>query len=405
MSELHKIPNIKDDQETDLKGMIYLLAFLFTIHLTPATYIASSFIGQYLGENNVGYVYSIASLITLILFIHIRPILSNFGNYKVFLTSLIIEFFCLIGLSLSLIFTDTNSIFSILFVIAYVIAFILHNICFFNLDIFLEHFSTNNETGGIRGSYLTFVNIAFLCGPFIAGIMISNANESGKIFMLGAILLIPVIYITYKYFNNFQDSKYKKMHFKKLLLQVYKIKDIRNIFFANAVLRFFYSWMIIYTPIFLTTELGFSLGEVGIMIGIALIPFSTLQTPLGKIADKALGEKEILVTGFLIMAVATGLMAFIDSKLFIVWAAVLFITRIGASMVEIMTETYLFKKIDDDSVNTIGLFRALRPAVYIISPIIASISLIFIDIKYLFLILAFIVFSGIFFSLRIRDTL
>jgi MFS family permease len=162
--------------------------------------------------------------------------------------------------------------------------------------------------------------------------------------------------------------------------------------------------MIIYIPIFFTKTIGFTLSESTLIISIALISFVLLQIPMGIIADKYIGEKEIMTAGLIIMGLSTMSIAFFDVHSFYFWATLLFITRVGASMVEIMTDTYLFKKINDDSVNILGFYRAIRPIAYIISPILASVLLIFVDINYLFLILGIIVLFGVKFSLGIKDS-
>jgi MFS family permease len=87
------------------------------------------------------------------------------------------------------------------------------------------------------------------------------------------------------------------------------------------------------------------------------------------------------------------------------WVAILFITRIGASMIESMVETYLFKKVTDKNLYIVSLYRVVRPLAYIIGPALGSILLIFFDIKYLFLVLGSIMILGVNFSLKIKDTL
>jgi MFS family permease len=129
-----------------------------------------------------------------------------------------------------------------------------------------------------------------------------------------------------------------------------------------------------------------------------------LEGFLGYIADKYIGEKEILVTGFIILAGSTALMSFVDSNSFWIWALVLFMTRVGASMIEIMTETYFFKKITSTDVSIIGAFRMTRPFIYTLSPLLGSLLLFVIDSKYLFLLLGIFMLYGIRHALILHDT-
>jgi len=305
-------------------------------------------------------------------------------------------------MSLSLIFS--GGIWPYIFIVTYIIGFMARSICFLNLDIFLEHITSNKETGGVRGFFLTSINVAFIIGPFISSLIVLDVADAGKVYLFSWVILIPVIIMTIRFLHNYKDARYKKSDMWHTAIQVYKNKDLRNVFSTNFILRFFYSWMIIYTPIFLIKTIGFTLSETALIMSISLISFVLFQIPMGILADKYVGEKEIMTTGLVIMGLFTASIAFFDTHSFYFWATILFITRIGASMVEIMNETYLFKKINDESVNILGFYRAVRPIAYIISPALASILLIFIDINYLFLVLGIIVLFGVNFSLRIKDS-
>jgi fucose permease len=210
--------------------------------------------------------------------------------------------------------------------------------------------------------------------------------------------------LTYKYLKDFKDPVYQKTEFLKTGIRILKDKDLYNAISINGVLRVFYSWMIIYTPIYLTSVIGFTISETALIIGLALIPFLIITNPLGYVADKVLGEKEIMVCGFIVISVSTMLMMVTEVKDFWIWVAILFSTRIGASMIEVMGEAYLFKKISESDLNMVSFFRILNPLTNLIFPTIASGLLLFINIKYLFLILGIFMLYGIKYSLAIKDT-
>ena len=155
---------------------------------------------------------------------------------------------------------------------------------------------------------------------------------------------------------------------------------------------------------YLFKYIGFDWQSLGLVFTVMLVPFIFIEIPLGKIADKYIGEKEMLTVGFLIMAFSTGLIPFITGKNFWTWAILLFVTRIGAAMVEIMTETYFFKKISDRNINLISAFRSMSSFSYIISPSVVSFSLAFLPFQYTFFILAVLMFFGLRYSLAIKDT-
>lgn len=385
------------------KIVIYILAFLTALHITPATYINSTFLSQFIPSDKVGYIFAISSILVLSMYGVIKNILRKYGNYRAFLGVLMVDIASLAVMSTSLFVDDVR--FAPIFIGAYIIGHVSRTLMILNLDIFLEHFSTDKDTGGIRGIYLTSLNVSFIIGPFIASYLINDTFDLGKVYIWAVVLLVPIMIIARQYLQDFKDSHYKKGKVIDILKRVSANLDLAKICSSNFILSFFYSWMIIYTPLFLES-LGFSISEVVSIIGFALIPFVLLQIPIGKIADKILGEKEILTLGFLIAGVATIFMTFADSYSFWFWAGILFMTRVGASMIESMNETYLFKKINDSDIDILSLYKSISEVAYTLAPIIASILLIYVvDIKFLFVVLGIILLYGMRFSLTIRDTL
>jgi predicted MFS family arabinose efflux permease len=129
-----------------------------------------------------------------------------------------------------------------------------------------------------------------------------------------------------------------------------------------------------------------------------------IQSFVGKIADTKLGEKEMLSFGFILMSFFTILISFVTSANISLWIAILFMTRVGAAMVEIMTETHLFKRIDSNDLNIISLFRITRPLAGVLGAVTGTFFLQIISFQMLFFILGGIVLYGLRYSLSITDT-
>ena len=73
-------------------------------------------------------------------------------------------------------------------------------------------------------------------------------------------------------------------------------------------------------------------------------------------------------------------------------------------MVEIMTETYFFKKIRAGDAQVVGLMRALRPAAGAAAPVAATALLYVLPIQYMFVALGALMLIGIPVSLALKDT-
>ena len=86
------------------------------------------------------------------------------------------------------------------------------------------------------------------------------------------------------------------------------------------------------------------------------------------------------------------------------WALLLFATRVGASAIESMKETYLFKKVTSDDIGIISLSRLTIPLAYLVGSLGSVIFLRFFPIPYLFLLISVLFLLGLYFSLTLEDT-
>ncbi len=374
---------------------IYLLAFFLTLHVAVPVYITSSFLGTLVNPERVGLIYAFASLASITSLYFIPRVLKILGDFRATLIFLALEVAVFFGLAL----LKDPLLLIILFIASYVLLYLIS----FDLDLIVESFTKNNATGSVRGIYFTSANVAWVLSPILAAGILTG-NDYWKVFLAAAILLIPALLIFARKLEHFKDPRYRAAPFLKTMRTVWRQRDIRNIFLVSFVLQFFFTWMVIYTPLYLHQNLGFSWGDIGIILSIMLVPFLVIEGPLGRLADKVLGEKELLVVGVVIMAATTALMSFVTGTSFMMWTALLFMTRVGAAMIEIMCETYFFKKIGSGDADIISLNRSVRPFAGIVAPLLATVLLPFIPLQYLFVILGGIVLLGLYPVLALRDT-
>lgn len=374
---------------------VYLLGLFFTLHFVFPVYINSTFLATLISEANVGIIYSAASLITLIGILSVTRIVEAVGNYKATLFLLIIEALALLGLA----FSEG----SFLLLIAFIIHFSLSTIILFNVDIFLERYSKDSSTGGTRGFYLMLLNIAWMIAPAVAGFVL----ESGAfrhVFLLSLILLIPSFIILITSLSDYKDAHYEHLSVISSCKRLWKNAGIRYIFLANFWLKMFFAWMVIYVPLYLNQHIGIDFKTLGIIFTVMLSAYVILEYPLGKLADTTYGEKEMLTLGFVVIAFATAILSFITSTSIFVWAGLLLLTRIGAAMVEVMSESYFFKKIDSSDTDILSLFRTTVPLGYLIAPLLASIFLSLAEFRYIFIAIAVFTLFGAYFAGEIVDT-
>ncbi len=376
------------------RTIIFIAGFLFSIPLALTSYINSSFLATYISEYYVGIVYIIASIIAILGLLRMPKILTSLGNRLASLYFALLSFLSLIILAFS-----HNEIAIIGAVVLY---FISTDLIIASLDIFIEDFSKNSGVGKFRGLYLMIINFAWIFAQTISGGIIEKSSFQGiYLFSAGFMVLVSIIFIFF--LHDFKDPKYTKVPILKTIKVFIKSKSISKIYSINLILKFFFAWMVIYTPIYLYEYLKFDWEQIGLIFTIMLIPFVLVDFPLGKLSDK-IGEKKMLMIGFLITILFTFIIPFVAVSKVWIWAMILFGTRVGAATIEIMSEIYFFKEIGEKNADEISFFRNTYPLSYILAPLIAIPVLLFVpSFKYIFFVLSAIMLSGFFITLRLKD--
>lgn len=374
---------------------IYVVSFFFTLHVALPVYVNSSFLSTLVSKNYIGIIYTLAAFLTIIALVLVPKLLRSIGDYFATLLFIVLEIAALTGIA---VFGNAGLIIAL-----FIISSVLITLISFDFDLIVEGFSKNASTGSIRGLYLTSANVAWVIAPALAALLL-DGDAYWRVYVIAAALFIPGLLIFASKLEHFKDPLYRTAHFKKTVLAVWRAKDLRVIFSISFLLQFFFTLMVIYTPIYLHEHIGFAWKELGVIFSIMLVPFLLLEAPLGRLADKVLGEKELLIAGFLVMAFATGAMYFFTAPSFALWAALLFTTRVGAAMVEVMTETYFFKKVNASDANIVGLNRTVRPFAGMLGPLAATALLAFISLPSLFLALGVFMLLGVPLAAVLKDT-
>ncbi len=300
-------------------------------------------------------------------------------------------------------FATTNNLYFLgIFFIAHMVLQTLLYIC---LNIFIESFSKHAETGSIRGLFLALLNMGILISPLIGGTILSRGSFS-TLYIVASAMLIPFLFFLHKYLSHVQEPAYHRIDMREALIRAWKNKDLRAALVAGLAMECFYSVMIIYSPIYLST-LGIPLTTtLTVIIPLALIPLVVLPYELGYLADKRFGEKELMVVGLLILAVTTFLCVIVVSSNPLVWVAIFLVSRIGASCVETMAFTYYFKKIGPEDASLTALFSTNRVVAtilvgttgIIISPLLVE------KPQLMFVVLGCAIVWSVFYVLPMKDT-
>ena len=373
---------------------MFFCTFLLALSSSVVAYNNSTYLAQKISADWVGLIFTGSYFVSFFLINYYAYFVKKITNYKALLLMLFIQSFSLIILAVA-----SSPLWLIGFFFTYIISL---NLLWISLDIFIQVFSSFGDTGRIRGLNLTLMNLGWLCGPITSGYLITNFSFEW-VYALAGFLVIPVLLVVGVHFKEVKTSaKNTVLHgpvdlFKKVI----KFTELRNIFGIAFLLQFFYAWMTIYMPLHLL-NLGFSYSQIGLSFTIMLLPFVLFQFPAGYLADKYFGEAEMLTIGILVMGFSTMGLFFVKS--FWLVTALLFCTRLGASVIEILRDSYFYKVIHQTDIDLINFFRDTGPLAFIVAPVLASLVLLIWPLEYLFVVLGVLTTWGVAFTISLPDT-
>lgn len=377
---------------------LYPLSILFVFHFSLVAYINSSYMEQYLTPEGISALYIIGSAIAIICFLFFSHALKAIGNVRLTLTLAMIDALSLLVLGL----TDSSAT----AIIAFVTFLVVSPLLFLNIDIFAETIIGENEhtTGSRRGLTLGLMSLSGVAAPLSMGWIATETDSLTSVYFVAVGIFILFIAFLILRFQAFEDPEYNLFRIRTSLSSLWQKRDVRNVMFSHFLLQVFFAWTIVYFPLYLYSELHFAWDEISYIIAFALFAYVVFEWPTGIVADRWLGEKEIMALGFLILAISCSWVAFMNTSVIWAWMALLFITRVGAAFVETTTEVYFFKHTNGGDADTIGFFRLLRPLATVFGAVAGSIALLYLPFNLIFVVLGALLVPGIFFTLALKDT-
>lgn len=369
---------------------MYVLSFIFTLHVALSAYVNSTFLSDIISVKYVGILYTVSSIFTLLLLSKSSNILKFFGNRRLTLWLLLANMLSLVGM-----ITSKNPY---IIGVSFIVFGSTNTQILLCIDIFIEHFGDKKTVGKNRGFYLMIINLAWMFSPLLAAFLITKEGGYRTIYIVAFVaIFIMTIGLLFSV-KTFKDKTYKKTPF----LETYRFLKTNHHMLAittiNFILQFFYAWMVVYTPIYLYEHIGLGWGQIGIIFTIMLAPFVIFSLPIGVLIDKYhVSNRALLYIGFTIITISTFLIAGINTQNIIIWAIVLFITRVGASIIETTSEVYFFTHIKEEETYLLSVFRDMVPVAYIIAPLISTLIFVFLPFKFLFIILSIILLSGLYY--------
>jgi len=370
-------------------NLVYLLAAIFTFQSLFLAYTNSTYLEMFVSASTVGFLYSIGATGSLLLFFLAPRLLERYGNVVVILSAMSLIILTLAGLGLA---------WSLPVVIgSFIIYLAITPVVYLNIDVFTETLIGDNEssTGTTRGLILVIMSIAGFLAPWFMGIIAGEQGDLSSLYFMAIGIGFLCIFLILSFFRRFQDEPYEPASLTRICHYIKTNQHIRLVTYNHFLLQLFFTWAVIYIPLYLATEVGFNWSQIGTLIAIGAVAYTIFEFPVGWFADNKIGEKEMMIVGFIILALTVGAISIIGTLSFLEWAILLFMSRVGCSFIEVTTESYFFKQTKGRDSNLISLFRMTRPAANLTGALLGSLCLLFLPFSAIFGVLAIILMTGI----------
>lgn len=377
---------------------VYLLAVIFHFHTLVVSYTSPTYLGEFIDIKHIGLLYSIGSIGSLLLFIFIPSVLQRFGNVLVTIGLMMISLvtLTLMGAGLS----------APTVVIGLALFLVINPLLYLSMDVYSETLIGKNEgaTGHVRGMTLSLMSLAALCAPLTISYLVADGDNLAQLYFVAIGVGVVFSLLVIIAFRGFIDPIYHRIQFRPLLKKCWESKPIKLVLSAHFLVQIFFTWTVLYIPLYLASVLNLPWSSIGAIIAAGLLAYVLFEYPIGILADDYFGEKEMMAIGFLILALSVSSISFMTTTAIVPWMILAFISRIGASLAEVTTESYFFKKVNGQDANLMSVFRLTRPLAVLVGSLLGSICLAIMPFHLAFIVLGFVMVIGIFLAIGIEDT-
>ena len=379
------------------RSILFLGNSLFAIFSTLTSYILLPYLTAYMPVAYAGLLIAVGALGALVLFPLMPRLAARYGAARLAASFSLLETIALILLAAS-----PGAVVGSLLI---TLSFCLQPLLAYQLDVLLEAtVFEEGTTGRVRALFISAWNVAALGTPLLLGALLVDSDAYGRIFLASAAIMAPLV-VLFSARRLPQNPFFKSTHIKDTLVCMTRDRDLTMVTLGHFLLYCFFVWAPLYLPVYLHTVLHIPWADLGWMFFLMLIPYALLEYPTGWVADRYLGDKELMVAGFLIMGGAFASVSLLTPATpLLLIALILVLTRVGAALVESTNEGHFFRRVSERDVNSISVFRGVWPAADLFAPLVGSALLFFGSFELLFTFTGgFLAVLGAFSALRITD--
>jgi len=376
-------------------GKLAIIGFLVAVALALVDTIWAVYMDSFFhSEAIVGFISAALTLIAIFFYFVLVPIVEKYKKSSLFFWSLI-----LFGITYLLFAVNTK--FYIFVILAFFLT-IFYTLRTTTYGLIVKDKSNKTQLSKNEGLIYTFMNLAWVIGPLIAGYF-ANAYGINLIFLISAIFVFLSAIA-------FKISKISDVNIKKKLDQNI-FKNTKDFFKnKNRVLAYFISgavncwWVLIYLfmPMHIIRS-GLNDLWIGYFLFAVAFPLVLFEYKFSKSAGKK-GFRKIFKTGFGVI-VLISLLCFFITNIYAVLLLLAF-ASIGMAMLESTTEAYFFDIINKkDECKYYGPYNTGIDVCQFVGKVLASVVLLFLPFNYIFLLFGFLMFLMFLLSFKIKNVI
>lgn len=371
--------------------------FFSAAHFFLVAYVMAPYLALFMPAEQTGLVVSLGAVVTLAVFPFVPRLVRAFGPRRIAIALASVQAVVLFVLALS-----PSLVFAVLCI---ALACAISPFIAYQLDLLLEAtIREEGATGRVRTLFITASSAALIATPLLIGALLGTSENYALVFLAASVSLAP--FIALLLLERLPEGE--PPHLSKLRVTcacLWSDPDLRAATLGNGVLQFFFHLAPFYIPLYLHSVLGFPWSELGWIFAVMLLPFVFVEYPAGWFADRYIGDKELMIAGFIIAGVAFAAVGLITATtpLWLI-AAILFVSRIGGALMEAMVEGHFFRRVSERDATTISAFRMMRPLGALVAPLFASALLLTGNYLLFFLVSgALITALGVVVAIPLRD--
>ena len=276
---------------------LLFLNFFVSVHYATTLYVNSSFLGQFFSPQGVSILYIVSSLFVMLMLANAAHIVEKIGVWRPYIVTAVLLQLTVLTLG----FLKDPTLVIIFFIAQGILVFILS----YFLDLYLESLQrSEGNTGNVRSMYITAGNIGIFLGPLIISVVLIGTHFA-PVYIFAAVALIPVILIALFPLRGITPHAPTHTSFVEAFNDLRCCREnVRGVMVVHLVMQLFNSVITIYGPLYLFEVGGMSWQAIGSLTALALVPYLFLEIPLGFIAARVLGEKELMIIGLSILGVS-----------------------------------------------------------------------------------------------------